>query len=189
VIVDQGRARAGAGDTAVADSLLRAVLTRSRHPEALLFAAALAERRGDDRRRAELLRELLAHGGDTAEADAGLAALAAQAGRWRETAARVLDVLTIGVGTYRHPFPADVLRAALTPLALSGPAALADSTLAAAERTRPGWATLYELRAAAQLRDLRCEDAATQFLVLVEFGIEVADAPERLRRCRRGGTS
>src|SRR5207237_219044 len=41
------RARAAAGDTAVADSLLRAVLTRSRHPEALLFAAALAERRGD----------------------------------------------------------------------------------------------------------------------------------------------
>jgi len=183
------RARAGAGDTAVADSLLRGVLTRSRHPEALLFAAALAERRGDDRRRAELLRELLAHGGDSAEADAGLAALAARAGRWRETAARVLDALTIGVGTYRHPFPADVLRAALTPLALSGPAALADSTLAAAERARPGWATLYELRAAAQLRALRCEDAATQFLVLVEFGIEVADAPERLRRCRRGGTS
>jgi len=96
--------------------------------------------------------------------------------------------LAIGVGTYRHPFPADGLRSALTPLAVSGPPALADSTLAAAVQARPGWATLYELRANAQLRGLRCEDAATQFLVLLQFGIEVADAPQRLQRCRQGET-
>jgi spermidine synthase len=182
------RARAATGDSAAADSLLRGVLAGSRHPEALLFAAALSERRGDDRRRAALLSEVVARGGDTADADAGLAALAARAGRWSESAALVRTALAIGVGTYRHPFPADALRAALTSLVLSGPPTLADSTLAVAVRARPGWATLYELRATAQLRALRCEDAATQFLVLVQFGIEVADAPERLQRCRQGGT-
>src|SRR5437763_261184 len=182
------RARFASGDTAAADRLLRVVLADSRHPEALLFAATLAERRGDDARRAALLREVVARGGDTADAGAGLAALAARAGRWRESAAVVRTALAIGVGTYRHPFPADGLRSALTPLAVSGPTALADSTLAAAVQARPGWATLYELRANAQLRGLRCEDAATQFLVLLQFGIEVADAPQRLQRCRQGET-
>jgi spermidine synthase len=182
------RARFTAGDSAFADSALPHVLARSRHPEALLFAAALAQRRGDTTRHTGLLREILARGGDSAEAEAGLAAVAARAGRWPEAAAGLFRALAIGRGTYRHPLPADAVRDALTPLALTGPPRLADSVLATAVRLHPGWATLYELRAAVALRDGRCPDAATQFLALDEFAIEPADAPERLQRCRRGET-
>src|SRR5439155_1284289 len=74
-LVRVARMRFAAGDSAFADSVLPG-LVRTRNPEALLFAAALAARRGDQRRRAALLREALARGGDTAEAEAGLAALA-----------------------------------------------------------------------------------------------------------------
>ncbi len=182
------RARFTAGDSAFADSALPHLLARSRHPEALLFAAALAQHRGDTTRRTGLLRELLARGGDSAEAEAGLAAVAARAGRWPEAAAGLLRALAIGRGTYRHPLPADAVREALTPLALTGPPRLADSVLATAVRLHPGWATLYELRATVALRDGRCPDAATQFLTLDEFAIDPADAPERLQRCRRGET-
>jgi spermidine synthase len=182
------RARFTAGDSAFADSALPHLLARSRHPEALLFAAALAQHRGDTTRRTGLLREILARGGDSAEAEAGLAAVAARAGRWPEAAAGLLRALAIGRGTYRHPLPADAVREALTPLALTGPPRLADSVLAAAVRLHPGWATLYELRATVALRDGRCPDAAAQFLTLDEFAIDPADAPERLQRCRRGET-
>ena len=182
------RARFTAGDSAFADSALPRLLARSRHPEALLFAAGLAQHRGDTTRRTVLLREILARGGDSAEAEAGLAAVAARAGRWSEAAAGLFRALAIGRGTYRHPLPADAVREALTPLALTGPPRLADSVLATAVRLHPGWATLYELRATVALRDGRCPDAATQFLTLDEFAIDPADAPERLQRCRRGET-
>ena len=182
------RARFTAGDSAFADSVLPRLLAHSRHPEALLFAAGLAQHRGDTTRRTVLLREILARGGDSAEAEAGLAAVAARAGRWSEAAAGLFRALAIGRGTYRHPLPADAVREALTPLALTGPPRLADSVLATAVRLHPGWATLYELRATVALRDGRCPDAATQFLTLDEFAIDPADAPERLQRCRRGET-
>jgi spermidine synthase len=182
------RARFTAGDSAFADSALPRLLARSRHPEALLFAAGLAQHRGDTTRRTVLLREILARGGDSAEAEAGLAAVAARAGRWSEAAAGLFRALAIGRGTYRHPLPADAVREALTPLALTGPPRLADSVLATAVRLHPGWATLYELRATVALRDGRCPDAATQFLTLDEFAIDPADAPDRLQRCRRGET-
>jgi spermidine synthase len=182
------RARFTAGDSAFADSALPHLLARSRHPEALLFAAALAQHRGDTTRRAALLREILVRGGDSAEAEAGLAAIAARAGRWPEATTGLFRALAIGRGTYRHPLPADAVREALTPLALTGPSRLADSVLATAVRLHPGWATLYELRATVALRDGRCPDAAVQFLALDEFAIEPADASERLQRCRRGET-
>jgi hypothetical protein len=182
------RARFAAGDSGFADSVLPRLLAGSRHPEALLFAAALAQHRGDTTRRTVLLREVLARGGDTAEAEAGLAGVAAQAGRWPEAAAGLSRALASGRGTYRHPFPADALRDALGRLALTGPPRLADSVLATAQRVHPGWATVYEFRATAALRAGRCADAATQVLTLLEFGIEPADAPERLQRCRRGET-
>jgi spermidine synthase len=182
------RARFTAGDSAFADSALPRLLARSRHPEALLFAAGLAQHRGDTTQRTVLLREILARGGDSAEAEAGLAAVAARAGRWSEAAAGLFRALAIGRGTYRHPLPADAVREALTPLALTGPPRLADSVLATAVRLHPGWATLYELRATVALRDGRCPDAATQFLTLDEFAIDPADAPDRLQRCRRGET-
>jgi len=184
-LVRVARMRFAAGDTAFVDSVLPG-LVRSRHPEALLFAAALAARRGDQRRRAALLQEAIARGGDTAEAEAGLAAVAARAADWSGTAAALRRALTSGRGTYRHPFPAGMLHDPLAALALTGPPRLADSVLAAAARAHPGWTTPYELRAAVALREGRCDDAATQFLVLEEFGIEVTDAPDRLWHCRAG---
>ena len=174
------------GDTTFADSVLPRLLERSRHPEALLFAAALAEHRGDDRRRAALLTEVLARGGDSAAARAGLAALAAHAGHWGEVAQHLRAALAIARGSYRHPFPVPPLRDALGRLALTGPVLLADSVLAVAVRARSGWATLYELRAAVALRAGRCADAAAHFLELFDFGIEPTDGPEQLMRCRRG---
>src|SRR6266700_4443588 len=182
-LVRVARMRFAAGDSAFVDSVLPG-LVRTRNPEALLFAAALAARRGDQRRRAALLREALARGGDTAEADAGLAAVAARDGDWPGTAAALRRSLAIARATYRHPFPAGLLHDPLAALALTGPIRLADSVLAAAGLAHPGWTTPYELRAAIALRDGRCEDAASQFLALAEFGIEVADAPDRLMRCR-----
>src|SRR5437667_47130 len=182
-LVRVARMRFAAGDSAFVDSVLPG-LVRTRNPEALLFAAALAARRGDQRRRAALLREALARGGDTAEAEAGLAAVAARDADWPGTAAALRRSLAIGRATYRHPFPAGMLHDPLAALALTGPIRLADSVLAAAGLAHPGWTTPYELRAAVALRDGRCEDAASQFLALAEFGIEVTDAPDRLMRCR-----
>src|SRR5260370_21894349 len=106
------RARFTAGDSAFADSALPHLLARSRHPEALLFAAALAQHRGDTTRRTGLLRELLARGGDSAEAEAGLAAVAARAGRWPEAAPRLLPALAIRRRPHPHPLPADPARRA-----------------------------------------------------------------------------
>jgi hypothetical protein len=79
-----------------------------------------------------------------------------------------------------------VLHDPLAALALTGPPRLADSVLDGAARAHPGWTTPYELRAAVALREGRCDDAVTQFLTLAEFGIEVADAPDRLWHCRAG---
>lgn len=182
-LVRIARMRFAAGDSAFVDSVLPG-LVRTRNPEALLFAAALAARRGDQRGRAALLREALARGGDTAEAEAGLAAVAARDADWTRTAAALRRSLAIGRATYRHPFPAGILHDPLAALALTGPPRLADSVLAAAMFAHPGWTTPYELRGAVALRDGRCEDAAGQFLTLAEFGIEVADAPDRLMGCR-----
>lgn len=180
------QARFAFGDTLYADSVLPRLLARSRHPEALLFAAALAEHRGDARRWGALLTEVLARGGDTAVARAGLATLAARAERWDEVGQHLRAALALGRGSYRHPFPATPLRDALAQLALKGPVSLADSVLAIAIRARSGWAPLYELRAVVALRAGRCEDAAALFLELLDFGIEPADVPEQLMHCRRG---
>src|SRR5256886_2004890 len=182
-LVRVARMRFAAGDSAFADSVLPG-LVRTRNPEALLFAAALAARRGDQRRRAALLREALARGGDTAETEDGLAPVTARRPGWTGTAAALRRSLASGRATYRHPFPAGLLHDPLAALALTGPIRLADSVLAAAWLAHPGWTTPYELRAAIALRDGRCDDAASQFLALAEFGIEVTDAPDRLMRCR-----
>jgi predicted membrane-bound spermidine synthase len=185
-VVRVARARFAAGDTAFADSALPRLLARSRHPEGLLFAAELAERRGDERRRAALLTEVLARGGDTAAARAGLAALAARAGRWDQAGRELQAALASGRATYRHPFPGAPLQDALAQFAVRGPVALADSVLALTIQARPGWATLHQLRATVALRAGRCDDAGAEFLTLVDFGIEPADAPEHLTRCRGG---
>ncbi|PYP38057.1 MAG: hypothetical protein DMD34_03350 [Gemmatimonadetes bacterium] len=181
------QARYASGDTAWADSVVRTLLAGSRHPDALLFAATLAERRKDDRRNAALLQEVVARGGDTALARAGLAAVAARAGRWQEASADLDDALARGRGTYRHPFPAGSLSQALGSLAREGPEHLADSMLAIAVRARPGWAALYQLRAVAALRGGRCDEAAAQFQTLEEFAIEPPDAPGSVLQCRSEG--
>jgi spermidine synthase len=173
------------GDTTYADSVLPA-LVRSRTPEALVFAGSVAMRRGDRARAGALFARALPLGGDTAAASAGLAALAARAGRWVEAAAEARTAVRVARGTYRHPFPADPLREALTALALDGPAVLADSVIGAALVARRGWATLYELRGLVALREGRCTDAGEAFVELLDFSIERADAPEAIARCRRG---
>ena len=88
----------------------------------------------------------------------------------------------------RHPYPREWLSEALTRIVLNGPAATADSLLAAAVAGRSGWYRIHELRAVAALRVARCDVAAEQFLLLVDFGIERADAPAWVERCRRGET-
>jgi len=187
-VVRLALARFEAGDTSYADSVLPAVLARGRTPEALAFAAWLAGRRGNLAGSRALFTQALSRGGDTAQAAASLAALAARDGRWAEAGAWSRAAVRVGRGTYRHPFPVDALRETLTSLALRGPPALADSLLTAALAARPGWATLYELRAVVALRDGHCDSAAATFLELAAFGIEPADAPERVVRCQRGET-
>src|SRR5206468_7474884 len=123
---------------------------------------------------------------DTAETVAALAFQDARARRWALAAAETRAALAAARGTLRHPYPRGWLGEALTLLALNGPAATADSLLAAAVAGRSGWYRIHELRAVAALRVGRCDVAAEQFLVLVEFGIEPADAPAWVERCRRG---
>ncbi len=187
-VVRLALARFGAGDTSYADSVLPAVVARGRAPEALAFAGWLAGRRGNVAGSRALLTQALSRGSDTGQAAAGLAALAARDGRWAEAGAWTRAAVRVGRGTYRHPFPVDALRETLTSVALRAPPALADSLLAAALAARPGWATLYELRAVVALRDGRCDAAVAAFVDLASFGVEPADAPERVERCRRGET-
>src|SRR5207247_9271647 len=79
--------------------------------------------------------------------------------------------------TFRRPYPRDWLGDALTPFALDGPAPLADTLLARALDTRPGWASLYELEGVVALRLGRCAEAAERFLTLLDFGLERPDGP------------
>ena len=88
----------------------------------------------------------------------------------------------------RHAYPREWLSEALAQFTLNGPAATADSLLDAAVTGRSGWYKLHELRAVAALRVGRCDVAAEQFLALVDFGIELVDAPAWVERCRRGET-
>lgn len=177
----------GMGDTTFADTALaRLVRTRpARSPEALLLTGLVALRRKDSRARA-LLSASLSAGADTAEALAAVAAVDARAGDWARAATETRAALGAARGTLQHPYPREWLAEALTPLVLSGPAATADSLLALAVGGRSGWYKLHELRAIAALRVGRCDVAVKHFLVLVEFGIQLRDAPAWIERCRRG---
>jgi hypothetical protein len=175
----------GAGDSSLADSALPQ-LAAARVPDALLLQGLIATRRDRRGRARELLGAAVAAGSDTALADAALALVVAREQHWQQVGMYTRALLKVARNTLRHPFPRDWLGGALQLIALNGPPALADSLLAEVQEKRPGWATLYELRSVAALRLGRCEDAAQQLLTLVEFGIERADGPELLRRCRRG---
>src|SRR6266568_1901254 len=176
----------GLGDSAFVDSALARVLRSGESREALLLSGLVALRRGQETRARALLGRGLIAGADTAETVAALALLDARARRWPLAAAETRAALAAARGTLRHPYPRGWLGEALTLLALNGPAATADSLLAAAVAGRSGWYRIHELRAVAALRVGRCDVAAEQFLVLVEFGIEPADAPAWVERCRRG---
>ena len=178
----------GLGDTAFADSALARVLRSGESREALLLSGLVALRRGQEVRARALLGRALTAGADTAEILAGVAALDARAQRWALAAAETRAALAAARGTLRHPYPREWLSEALTRIVLNGPAATADSLLAAAVAGRSGWYRIHELRAVAALRVARCDVAAEQFLLLVDFGIERADAPAWIERCRRGET-
>jgi predicted Zn-dependent protease len=178
----------GQGDTTFADSALARVLRSGENREASLLSGLVALRRGQEARARTLLGRALATGADTAEALAGLAALDARARRWALGAAETRAALAAVRGTLRHPYPREWLSEALAQFTLNGPPATADSLLDAAVTGRSGWYKLHELRAVAALRVSRCDVAAEQFLELVDFGIELVDAPAWVERCRRGET-
>jgi len=177
--------RLGRGDTTYADSVLGRVLARGRRGDALLARGVIATARSEPRAPA-LLTAALAAGGDTAQARAALALVATRAKRWREAGADARGALAAARGTFRHPFPPQFLFEALSQLALDGPPALADSLLEYAVARRPGAARYRELRAVAALRAGRCEEAATVFVELLDFGIERENAPALVRECRAG---
>ncbi len=174
------------GDTARADSLLGTL--RTPDARALLLSALIATARNERARARPLLARAFAAGADTTRVLAALAVLDAEDSLWSRAVRDVWGVLAATRNTFRAALPRDLLAPALEGIALQAPPAAADSVLAAAIVVRPGWPKLYELRAAALLREKRCDDAVRQFLTLEEFGLEREDGPELVERCRRGGT-
>lgn len=172
------------GDTTRADSLLERVLARGPRGDALLMRGmiATARKRPDARR---LITAALTAGGDTAQARAALALLSVRDSAWADAAANARGALAAARGTFRHPFPPQFLSDALTHLAFDGPPDLADSVLEYAVARRPGAARYRELRGVSALRAGHCEDAATVFVELVDFGIEQENAPALVRECLR----
>jgi hypothetical protein len=176
--------RLGDGDTTFADTALARFVPRS--ADAALLAGLVAAKRGQQDRARGLLARALRGGADTAEAQAALAALAVRHQRWGEAERRVRAALAMGRGTFRRPYPRAWLAEALTEVAQKGPVPMADSLLADALPTRPGWPTLHELRAVAALRAGRCDVAMQEFVELLEFGIQHDEGPAHVMRCRRG---
>jgi spermidine synthase len=174
------------GDTARADSLLGTL--RTPDARALLLSGLIATARQEHARARPLLARALAAGGDTTRALAALAVIDAEDSLWPAAIRKVWGVLATTRNTFRSALPRDLIAPALEAIALQAPPAAADSVLAAAIAVRPGWPKLYELRAAALLREKRCDEAVRQFLTLEEFGLEREDGPELVERCRRGGT-
>lgn len=177
--------RLGMGDTTYADSTLKRVLARGPRGDALLLRGVIATARSEPQARG-LLAAALGAGGDTAQARAALALLAVRDSRWRDAGAEARGALAAARGTFRHPFPAQFLFEALSRLALNGPPDLADSVLEYAVARRPASARYRELRAVAALRAGRCDEAATMFVQLLDFGIEPENGPALVRECWAG---
>jgi spermidine synthase len=177
--------RLAMGDSARADSLLDAALARGPRGDALTMKALLSAVRSKPL--ASLaLRQALSAGGDTAQVRAALALIAARAGRWNEAAGQAVGALSAARGTFRHPFPGEFLNQALGQIAIDAPPPLADSVLRYAAARRPGSARYRELSAVAALRAGRCEEAAAEFLELLEFAMERANGPSLVRDCFTG---
>ena len=175
------------GDSSLADSALPR-LAGAGNRDALLLSGIVAAKRDQPALARRLLRRALAAGADETEARAVLAVLAVREQRWGETGVELRRALAAAPrpSTFRRPYPRDWLGDALTPFALAGPAPLADTLLAQALDTRPGWASLYELEGLVAIRLGRCGEAAERFLTLLDFGLERPDGPELVARCRRG---
>jgi spermidine synthase len=174
--------RLGMGDTTYADSTLRRVLARGPRGDALLLRAMIATARSEPQA-PRLLAAALGAGGDTAQARAALALLAVRDERWRDAGVEARSALAAARGTFRRPFPAQFLFEALSRLALNGPPALADSVVAYAVARRPASARYRELRTVTALRSGRCDEAATMFVELLDFGIERENGPALVREC------
>ena len=173
------------GDTTAADSLLRVALERGPRADALLMRGLLAAARNRPFA-IPALREALAAGGDTAQAEAALAWLLVRGSRWDEAVRQVRGALRAARGTFRHPFPGEFLTQALGQIALNAPAALADSVLSEAVARRPGSARYRELAAVAALRAGRCDAAADRFVELLDFAVERENGPALVRDCWAG---
>ena len=70
---------------------------------------------------------------------------------------------------------------------LDGPPSLADSVMAVAVASRPGMARYRELRALAAVRAGSCDVAVSEFIEMLQFGIERQDGPALVRQCRAMG--
>ena len=174
--------RLALGDTAQADSLLKAVIARNGSADALQMRALLAAARTQPLA-ATALREALAAGADTAPVRAALALLAVRGSHWDDAASQVRGALSAAQGTFRHPFPGEFLTQALDQIALDAPPGLADSVLRYAAGRRPGSARYRELAAVAALRAGRCEDAAASFVELLDFAVQRDNGPALVREC------
>ncbi len=178
--------RLNLGDATFSDSALPRLLRPGRNPEAWLMSGVVAAQRNQGRHARSLFAGALAAGADTAETSAALAALDARDQQWTAAAARLRMALSTARNTLRHPYPRNLLWAALRPLAFNGPPASADSLITNAAGGRDGWFRVHELRTVTALRTGQCEVAAREFLVLLEFGIEPEDGPALVNQCRRG---
>jgi len=173
------------GDTTGADSLLRVALERGPRADALLMRALLAAARNRPFAIAAL-REALAAGADTGQAQAALAWLLVRGSRWDDAAKQARGALRAARGTFRHPFPGEFLTQALSQIALNAPPALADSVMSEAVARRPGSARYRELAAVTALRAGRCQAAADRFVELLEFAVERENGPALVRDCWAG---
>jgi spermidine synthase len=174
------------GDTTFADTALPRV---ARDAVAQVLLGRIALERGQDAQATGWVRRALASGADTAEVHAALAVVASRARRWGDAAREARAAFATAKSTLRHPYPRDLLTAALDPIAVDAPAALAESVLADAVASRPGYARFHELHGIASVRAGRCDAAADEFLTLLDFGLRRADGPDLVARCRRSGGS
>ncbi len=180
--------RVALGDTLFADTALaRVVRTEpAEHPDAHLVLGQIAAARRDTARARNLLTTALILGADTTLVHGTRAVLAAQAGRWAETAGEIGAALATARPSFRRPFPYAAVGDALAALSVAGPPALADSVAAAVVAWRGSWSRAVAIRAAAALRAGRCDAAADAFIGLSGFGIDRPDGPGLVERCRSG---
>jgi spermidine synthase len=174
------------GDSTLADSLYPRLLARQDDPRVLLLAGMLATSHQQATRARALLRRALAAGADSGRVYATLAQLHARDSSWSDAILDVRSSLRTIHNTFRSPFPRDLFSPVLWDLARQGPTAAVDSLLVEVVSVRPGWASLYELRAVVALRDGGCDTAGEQFLVLRQFGMQRGDDRRLIQQCRRG---